>query len=421
MTMMSTSPTILEVDRIYKRYARSNAAARKQLSSIFLNTLVGRSGQRDAHRDEEFWGLRNISFQVDQGAALGIIGFNGAGKTSLLRVLNGQLMPDRGEVRILGSSASFIDLGAGFNMAMSGRENIFIKGAILGRSREEMDAISEDIITFAELGDFINSPVKNYSSGMMARLGFSLVTHVDPRLLLIDEILAVGDFHFRQKCLQRVREMRERSSFVLVSHNMRDIRNFCDEVIVLEQGAVAFKGIPADAIAFYEESEARLSGANQPEASSRLQVSVHGHLIKREDQLELDHAYWGTPNGDRLDSFAIGDPVGVHFRFRVKFSPRGLRIGIPIWNDENVLVTAFASYQGDRVAIPDEEGICEGFLDLTGASLNPGDHLAILSIHDGPEFLLRQPLEVVEVKNVGNTQYWGTTHMPHKWTGLTLK
>ncbi|MEE2525868.1 ABC transporter ATP-binding protein [Hyphobacterium sp. HN65] len=413
--------SILEVDGVYKRYARSAAATRKQLSEVFLCALTGRSVERSDHQKDEFWGLRNINFSVNRGQAIGVIGFNGAGKTSLLRVLGGQLLPDRGEVRILGDSASFIDLGAGFNPRLSGRANIFIKGAVLGRSQEEMEAVADDIIAFAELGDFIDAPVNTYSSGMNARLGFAIVTHVDPSLLLIDEILAVGDFHFRQKCLRRVREMRQNSSFVLVSHNMSDVRNFCDEAIVLERGAIVCKGTPEEAIEFYQESESRLLGANQPEAGERFRTQIHGHFVKQEDLVEFEHAYWGTPSGEGLGSFTIGDPVGIHFRFRLKYSPRGLRIGIPVWNQNNIQVTAFASFQKGAIIRPDTDGYVSGFLDLSRSAFNPGEHLAVISVHDNKEFLLRQPLDVIDIQGKPMTQYWGATHMNHEWQGLDFQ
>jgi ABC-type polysaccharide/polyol phosphate transport system ATPase subunit len=419
--MFGKADTILEVDSVYKRYARTNEAARRQLSDLFLRAIAGVRATRDTHRDGEFWGLRNISFSVKRGDALGVIGFNGAGKTSLLRVLNGQMAPDRGEVRILGTSASFIDLGAGLNLTLSGRENIYIKGAVLGRSREEMDAVAADIVSFAELGDFIDSPVKNYSSGMTARLGFSIVTHVDPSLLLIDEILSVGDFHFRQKCLQRVRQLRERSSFVLVSHNMRDIRSFCDEVIVLERGSIAFKGAPEDAIEFYQESEARLKGTNQPELIERFRPRLYGHFLERTELIAFDHAYWGRPDGTPVSMFSPGEPVGVHFKFSVDHGPRNLRIGIPVWNEDDVQVTAFASYQGGRIVRPGKNGEVSGFLDLSNAAFNPGEYVAVLSVSDGPEFLLRKPLEPVTVNAAHGAQYWGVTHMDHRWDGLDFK
>jgi len=419
--MSEAVDTVLEVDGVYKRYARSTAATRKQLSEVFVRALFGRSVERTDHKADEFWGLRNINFSVKRGDAIGVIGFNGAGKTSLLRVLGGQMLPDRGEVRILGDSASFIDLGAGLNSNLSGRANIFIKGAVLGRSKEEMEALADDIIAFAELGDFIDAPVKTYSSGMTARLGFSIVTHVDPDLLLIDEILAVGDFHFKQKCLRRVREMRERSSFVLVSHSMKDIRNFCDDAIVLERGAIAFKGSPEEAVEFYEKSEARLRGANQPEGGERFRTQVHGHFIKQEDLVEFEHAYWGTPAGEALKTFTIGDPVGIHFKFKLKYSPRGMRIGIPVWNQDNVQVTAFATYQRGSKIKPDNDGYVSGFLDLSKAAFNPGEHTAVISVHDNKEFLLRQPLDPVDIQGQAQIQYWGVTHMPHTWQGLEYR
>ena len=420
--MLTGGETVLEADHVYKRFARSNRAARRQLSRVFAHALLGRAVTQTTHNDGEFWGLQNVTFSLRRGNALGVIGFNGAGKTTLLRLLNGQIMPDAGEVRIIGNTGSFIDLSAGFNNTLSGRQNIYIKSAILGRSKEEVDAVVEDIIDFAELGDFINAPVKNYSAGMLARLGFSIVAHSQPSLLLVDEILAVGDYYFRQKCLGRLREMREHCSFVLVSHNMRDIRTFCDEVIVLERGSIAFQGDPNDAIQFYEEAEKRLKGANQPEALPKKEnAQVYGHMIDNADRIEVHSKYWGRPDGEPVQSFRAGEPIGIHISFTPRYVARNIRLGVPIWNEDDILVTAVGSHQrGAQVEVREGE-TCNAFLDLSEAAFNPGVYTALLSVADGPEFIHRGFLDPVEIVGDADWLYWGQVQVPYKWVGLTTR
>jgi len=198
---------------------------------------------------EDFWALKDVTAEVRRGDTLGIIGNNGAGKSTLLKVIAGVLKPTEGTVTVNGKIAPLIELGAGFDMELSGIENIYLNASVLGLSRKETDRRMDSIIDFAELRDFILSPLKNYSSGMVARLGFSIATAVDPDILIIDETLAVGDEHFKKKCNERMREFREKgTTMLLVSHAMREIERLCNKVIWLEHGQVRESGADVEAI-----------------------------------------------------------------------------------------------------------------------------------------------------------------------------
>jgi len=201
---------------------------------------------------EDFWALKNIHIDLKQNEILGIIGNNGAGKSTLLKVMAGVINPTEGEVDVRGNIAPLIELGAGFDMELTGLENIYLNASILGLSRKEIAGKVEGILAFSELGDFIHSPLKSYSSGMVARLGFSIATEVNPDILLIDEILSVGDEHFKKKCDERMSDFRERGvAIILVSHNMSDIRAMCNKVLWLDHGVPKMYGEPDQVVEAY--------------------------------------------------------------------------------------------------------------------------------------------------------------------------
>jgi len=203
-------------------------------------------------RYEEFWALQDVSFDVAKGATVGIIGSNGSGKTTLLKCLTGIYFPERGSVTIDGNVAALLELGAGFHPELSGRENVYLNGAILGMAKKDIDRQFDSIIDFAGLEKFIDSPVKNYSSGMVVRLGFSIATHVEPEILLIDEILSVGDAAFQRKSTEKIEQFRrEGRTIVVVSHSLGLVQQLCADVVWLEKGRVREIGPASSVIAAY--------------------------------------------------------------------------------------------------------------------------------------------------------------------------
>ena len=213
---------------------------------------VGLTSGSENLRNGEFWALSDVSFEVKKGETLGIIGANGSGKTTLLKLFNGIFMPDKGRIEISGKVGALIEVGAGFHPMLTGRENIYVNGSILGMSKKEIDKKFDEIVDFADIGDFIDSPVKHYSSGMYVRLGFAVAVHSEPDILLIDEVLAVGDASFQNKCFKKLSEFkREGKTIILVTHDMDAIVKHCDSAILLENGRIVKRGNPNDVVNQY--------------------------------------------------------------------------------------------------------------------------------------------------------------------------
>jgi len=206
------------------------------MSDITRN-LMGMSSRSERLRKGEFWAVNDVSFDLARGRTLGLIGPNGSGKTTLLKMLNGIFWPDKGTIRVRGRMGALIAVGAGFHPMLTGRENIYVNGAILGMNKALIDKNFDAIVDFAAIGDFLDTPVKHYSSGMFVRLGFSVAVHAEPEIMLVDEVLAVGDTGFQNKCFNKMGELRKQgTTFVLVSHNMHTVAGFVDEVAVLHKG-----------------------------------------------------------------------------------------------------------------------------------------------------------------------------------------
>src|SRR5215208_2773574 len=242
----------LELKKVSKKYRIRRKA---EASSSFLRKLVSLR-----KRKEDFWALKDISFSVQRAEALGIIGHNGAGKSTILKLLSRITTPSSGEIMINGRLSALIEVGSGFHPELTGRENIYLNGSILGMLRREITKKLDSIVDFAELRQFIDTPVKRYSSGMYVRLGFSIAAHLDPDILLLDEVLAVGDASFQRKCIQRITELKENgTTIVFISHDLRSVQKLCDRVILLKKGRIEADGGPEETIALYQSSSQQLA------------------------------------------------------------------------------------------------------------------------------------------------------------------
>lgn len=237
---------IISVENVSMQFRLSSEKV-DSLKEYFIRTL------KNQITFESFWALKNVSFNIQKGDALGLIGLNGSGKSTMLKVIAGVLKPTKGSVAVMGEVAPLIELGAGFDYDLTGRENVFLNGALMGHSRKEMEEHYQDIVDFSELGDFMNTPVKNYSSGMIARLAFSIATIGIPDILICDEVLSVGDFRFQQKCQKRIQEMLDKGTTLLfVSHSIEQVKKLCNKIVWLEKGNVKMFGDAEEIIELYK-------------------------------------------------------------------------------------------------------------------------------------------------------------------------
>lgn len=243
---MIQAPTIVNIEGVSKRFVvRKDNSLKERIVSL------GRLGKK--HR-REFWALRDVSIDIKAGTTVGLIGHNGSGKSTLLKVIGGIIDPTDGTVERRGRIAALLELGAGFHPDLTGRENVYLNASILGLSKEQTDAKFDDILAFSGIGDFINTQVKFYSSGMYVRLAFSVAVHTDPDLLLVDEVLAVGDEAFQRKCLDKIRSFQQEGrTIILVTHSLGQVTELCDRAVLLNKGNVVFDGDPRDAVAEFRD------------------------------------------------------------------------------------------------------------------------------------------------------------------------
>ncbi|MGB1308624.1 MAG: ABC transporter ATP-binding protein [Oceanihabitans sp.] len=238
---MKEKEVLVQVEGLSKRFCKDLKTSLWYGVKDLFSGIRGQIGQQTL-RPKEFWAVKDINFELRRGECLGLIGHNGAGKSTLLKILNGLINPDAGTVTIKGRVGALIELGAGFNPILSGRENIYNNGAVLGFTRKEIDAKVETIIDFAEIREFIDMPVQNYSSGMKVRLGFAIAAQMEPDVLIIDEVLAVGDLGFVLKCFKTIDQILPRTAVIFVSHSMPMVNRICTQIILMDKGVVKFQG-----------------------------------------------------------------------------------------------------------------------------------------------------------------------------------
>lgn len=259
------------------------------------------------------WAVKDINFELNRGESMGIIGPNGAGKTTILKLLSKVTYPSSGKIEMNGRFSALIELGAGFHPELSGRENVFLNGTILGMSKTEIQKRFDEIVHFAGIEKFIDTPVKRYSSGMYARLGFSVAAHVDPQILLVDEVLAVGDMAFQKKCYERMQQLIEKgTTLIFVSHNMRAIQKVCQRSIVLYRGQIAFAGSSADATAEYSNILRKAVADFQDVSSEDINEGI-GQQIMTHDAI-IEKIEMVKSNDEISHSFVSGEKVTIRAR-----------------------------------------------------------------------------------------------------------
>ena len=305
------SDTVLNVDGVSKKYCRSLKRGMLYSMGDVCRDALGVRGASEKLRDGEFWAVSDVSFSLDRGECMGLIGANGAGKSTLLKMLNGIIRPDTGSIRMAGRVGALIEVGAGFHPLLTGRENIYINGTILGMTTKEIDRKFDAIVDFSGLDSgVLDAPVKTYSSGMYVRLGFSIAAHCEPDILLIDEVLAVGDVTFQSACLRKLHELRKQGkTFILVSHNLVAIQEHCSRAVVFEKGKATFVGSAAEAVVTLRESMAK-----QEAATARLKdKDGESRSISGAQLLAVQFL---NEAGSKVDGVGCGERLRIRARIR---------------------------------------------------------------------------------------------------------
>lgn len=328
------SEVLIDVDNISKKFAKSLKRNLAYGSIELLNSFLGRKTTATKLRKTEFWALNDISFKLFAGDALGIVGINGSGKSTLLRILSGIFPPDSGQITINGSIGSLIAVGAGFHPHMTGRENIYLNGTILGMSRAEIDKNFQKIVDFADIGDFLDAPVSNYSSGMRVRLGLAIAIHGQPDILLVDEILSVGDLSFRNKSLRYMAEFRRNAKgLIFVSHDLEQIRNLCNRVIVLHESKLIYDGATHEGLVLFEEitRDIRLNTVKQEILKSNVKYTE----VVPTEAIEILDLSVHKEDGTKVEKVGMKDSFKVFIDFKVSKFIESISINVPIVRDDN--------------------------------------------------------------------------------------
>ena len=397
---------VMRVSNIGKRYDLMIEQDKQDtFISVLLNSVKGGFQKKN---NGEFWALKDVSFTVNKGDRIGIIGHNGAGKSTLLKVFSRITVPTEGEIEVKGRIASLLEVGTGFHMELTGRENIYLNGSILGMSRAEIDAKFDEIVEFSEIGQFLDTPVKRYSSGMFVKLAFAVASHLEPDILIVDEVLAVGDMKFQEKCLGKMEDVASGGRTVLyVSHSMRTVQQLCNRVIVMDHGRIIYDGDVDEGIKIYMDNTKEMSVFNDLSNIERnLDINGHAQMLSIE-LLNKDNNYYTSKEKMQLKLKwkANKDLKDVYIRMVVSYSdksPAGMATTV------------------DGISVKCNETI-ETIMEFDSSNLAPGKYLVDMVLYcvneygtnlklDGGSSVLS--FEITQLKNEINNlewmhRYWG--------------
>jgi ABC-type polysaccharide/polyol phosphate transport system ATPase subunit len=355
---------VMIVQDLAKRY-RLYRRRHQSLKEILVRRSLGEW--------EDLWALRDVTFEIPRGQFLGIIGHNGSGKTTLLKVLTQILTPDRGSLRVEGRVSSLLELGAGFQPEYTGRENVYLYGSLLGLRRRQIDQHYDQIVEFSELGSFLDYPVKNYSSGMYMRLGFSVAVHLEPDILLVDEVLAVGDASFQQKCYEHLRRLRARGcTIVLVSHDLASVGRFCERAIWLDHGQVVVDDSADRAIQAYLEAMEAATSESRSMADAQKESAL-GVTFTSVRYLGLD--------GTEMRSVESGSPLRLEIEYEACTDLTDVGIGVTVFRNDGVrCLDAELRAAHENAAIPAGKGTL--LLDFPRFTLQAGQYATAIGVFD---------------------------------------
>ena len=324
---------------------------------------------------EDFWALRDVSFEVRRGEVVGIIGRNGAGKSTLLKILSRVTGPTSGSVKIKGRVASLLEVGTGFHPELTGRENIYLNGTILGMKKKEIDAKFDEIVAFAEIEQFIDTPVKRYSSGMYVRLAFAVAAHLEPEILIVDEVLAVGDIEFQKKCLGKMKDISGEGRTVLfVSHNMQAIRQLCGRGILLEKGSIKFAGSSQEALNCYSNS--------MRDFVVKADTDVNNEMLRRgSGSIRFDAIILEDLAGKVRNNFSMGETLRFKLTYKAFAEMRGIKLCVALRSGltREVVTTVEHIVSKDIVSAG---SVGYATIDIENINIRPGEYPLYLHVSE---------------------------------------
>jgi lipopolysaccharide transport system ATP-binding protein len=406
MTENENGEVLVRVENVSKKFCRSLRKSLWYGLTDIASELIPRSpnsleratsadwDESDANlkskslRPDEFWAVKDVSFELRRGECLGLIGHNGAGKTTLLKMLNGLIKPDSGRITIRGRVGALIALGAGFNPILTGRENVYVNGSVLGLSKAEIDEKIDEIIDFAEIREFIDTPVQNYSSGMQVRLGFAVATALKPDVLVLDEVLAVGDIGFQIKCGQRIRQLAKNAAIVFVTHNMQYLALFCTRAMLMSHGMVLESSPSLNEVVTSYHSIAQVSSNK----TGTLDAAIISFQIT--DQV-----------GNRLDMstpLESGSYVRVHMTLDTRKCGYQAKVRVSLIDATTNPVMSFLLVNQNGSPLLVDSGFHGIEVDLGKLNLNAGNYaflVAVLSSKDGTVYLRYEGIEKFTVQS----------------------
>jgi lipopolysaccharide transport system ATP-binding protein len=402
---------IMSVDKVSKKFCRSLKRSMVYGVTDIAKNMVGMSSHSEQLRSDEFWAMDNVSFELKQGESLALIGPNGSGKTTLLKMLNGIFWPDKGKISMRGRMGALISVGAGFHPLLTGRENVYINGAILGMSKSEVDRKFDSIVNFADIGDFLDSPVKHYSSGMFVRLGFAVAVHCEPDILLVDEILAVGDMNFQSKCIDKMEELSNQGTTkIYVSHDLNSVARICKKALYLSSGKTKGYGDVNTIIEQYKKDVVEDMRVN----SSKTHEVRYGTR-----ELEILKVEFRDKNNEVQSNFKRGETFKVNIAYEAHKDVRRPEFVIKFFTDNGTLVSQ-PNTKDHKITRETVNGKGELEYSVTSLPLNVGHYTVTVAIWDYAGHLPHDVHEklydfIVEPSPENINERRGLVYIPAEW------
>jgi lipopolysaccharide transport system ATP-binding protein len=364
-------PPIIEIHKLGKKYSVREVSPYLALRDAFSEKIKNVFAKAEKHSNE-FWALQDINFSIEKGERVGIIGRNGAGKSTLLKILSKITPPTTGEIKLRGRVASLLEVGTGFHPELTGRENIYLNGSILGLSKKEIDRKLDEIIDFSGVEKFIDTPLKHYSSGMQLRLAFSVAAHLEPEILLIDEVLAVGDLEFQKKCIGKMEEVNKADgrTILFVSHNLNYIHSFCSTAILLDKGKLVKNGPVEEVIKTYISRVGKTSSSKTWADENRPGDDiVRLYSVRIVDESETSK-----------ESFGVNHQIGIEMKYEVLEDGHVLWLGHNIHDDKGINVFDTHSVSSEWYSKPHEKGVFIAIVWIPENLLNTGNYIVSTAI-----------------------------------------